>query len=293
MVNEASQSGEAAPESSPPGGSSSGPHAAEHTRRSRLVAEVVERELLGVAEFEDPSYEYRRLFAEMWGTFLLVIVAAGAGVVGALPIGGDITLQMKVMAPGFMVMAIIYFMGTVSGAHLNPVVTWAFALRGDFPWNRVIGYILAQVAGAFLAAFTLQWLFGGVVNGATVVGDGIEPWVAFVTEAVLTLGLVGVILGTAFGPRNVGANSAIAVGFYIGLAGLWAGVVSGASMNPVRSLAPAAVAGDLTDIWLYLAGPFLGATVAVGFESILRGKASESGRLAASGVISPRNPGGR
>jgi len=291
-VNDALQPGEAPAAESRPGGSVAGSGAVGRSGRARLVAEVLERDLLGVAEFEDPKYEYRRLFGELWGTFLLVLVAAGGGVVGALEIGGDITLGMKVMAPGFMVMGIIYFMGTVSGAHLNPVVTWAFALRGDFPWNRVAGYVVAQLAGAFLAASVLQWLFGGIVNGATVVGEGIEPWVAMLTEALLTLGLVSVILGTAFGPRNVGANSAIAVGFYIGLAGLWAGVVSGASMNPARSLAPAAIAGDLTDFWIYVVGPFLGATVAAGFEYILRGKASESGRLAASGVLSADNPSG-
>ena len=258
-----------------------------------LVREAVDRDLLGIAEFEDPSYEYRRLFSELWGTFLLVLVAAGAGVVGALAIGGDITLSMKVLAPGFMVMAIIYFMGTVSGAHLNPVVTWAFALRGNFPWKRVPGYLIAQLVGALLAALTLEWLFGGIINGASAIGDGIEPWVAMLTEVLLTLGLVSVILGTASGARNIGANAAIAVGFYIGLAGLWAAPISGASMNTTRSFAPAAVAGDLTSFWVYIVGPFVGATIAVGFEYILRGKATRSGRLAASGQISSDNTSGR
>ena len=264
-------------------------------RPDRLVENVVaaiNRDVLGVAAFENPIYEYRRLFSELWGTYLLVLVAAGAGVVGALPIGGEINLAMKVMAPGFMVMAVIYFMGTVSGAHLNPVVTWAFALRGNFPWMRVPGYLIAQVVGAFLAAFTLQWLFGGIVNGATVVGAGIQPWVAMLTEALLTLGLVSVILGTATGARNVGANSAIAVGFYIGLAGLWAAPISGASMNTVRSLAPGAVAGNLANMWVYLVGPFIGATVAVAFEYMLRGKPTSAGRLVASGLVSEENPSG-
>jgi len=258
-----------------------------------LVETAVERDVLGVADFANPRYEYRRLFSELWGTYLLVLVAAGAGVVGALAIGSDITLAMKVIAPGFMVMAIIYFMGTVSGAHLNPVVTWAFALRGNFPWNRVPGYIVAQLAGAFLAALTLQWMFGGIENGATVVGEGIEPGIAMLTEALLTLGLVSVILGTASGPRNVGANSAVAVGFYIALAGLWAAPITGASMNTTRSFAPAAVAGDLTGFWVYVVGPFLGATVAVGFEHILRGRATKAGRAAASGLVSADDPSGR
>jgi aquaporin Z len=269
------------------------PTSAESDDRVGFVRDAVDRDLLGIAEFEDPSYEYRRLFSELWGTFLLVLVAAGAGVVGALAIGGDITLSMKVLAPGFMVMAIIYFMGTVSGAHLNPAVTWAFALRGNFPWKRVPGYLIAQLAGALLAALTLEWLFGGIINGASAIGDGIEPWVAMLTEVLLTLGLVSVILGTASGARNIGTNAAIAVGFYIGLAGLWAAPISGASMNTTRSFAPAAIAGDITSFWVYIVGPFLGATIAVGFEYILRGKATESGRLAATGHISSGNTRGR
>ena len=276
----------------------SGKHAADPTStpsgdRIDLVRGAIDRDLLGIAEFEDPSYEYRRLFSELWGTFLLVLVAAGAGVVGALAIGGDINLAMKVMAPGFMVMAIIYFMGAVSGAHLNPVVTWAFALRGNFPWKRVPGYLLAQLAGALLAALTLEWLFGGIINGASAIGEGIEPWVAMLTEVLLTLGLVSVILGTASGARNIGTNAAIAVGFYIGLAGLWAAPISGASMNTTRSFAPAVIGGDLTSFWVYIVGPFLGATLAVGFEYILRGKATASGRVAAAGLVSPDDPSGR
>ena len=108
-------------------------------------------------DFDNASLEYRRLFSELWGTFLLVLVAAGGGVVGALPIGGDLTLAMKALAPGMMVMGIIFFMGTISGAHLNPAVTLAFAARGNFPWIRVPGYIVAQIIGGILAALFLQW----------------------------------------------------------------------------------------------------------------------------------------
>ena len=98
-----------------------------------------EHEGRGLTEFLDDRLEYRRLFSEVWGTFLLVLVAAGAGAVGAQPYGGGLVLPVKVIAPGVMVMAIIYFMGTVSGAHLNPAVTWAFALRGNFPWRPRAG----------------------------------------------------------------------------------------------------------------------------------------------------------
>jgi aquaporin Z len=100
-----------------------------------------------VPDFLESIHEWRRLFSETWGTFLLVVVAAGAGVVGTLS-GGAITLSMKVVAPGIMVMAVIYFMGAVGGAHLNPAVTLAFATRRNFPWIRVPGYILSQSVGA-------------------------------------------------------------------------------------------------------------------------------------------------
>ena len=185
-------------------------------------------------DFMDPVHEWRRLFAEMWGTFLLVLVAAGGGVVAAQS-GGAVSLGMIVVAPGLMVMAIIYFMGTVSGAHLNPAVTLAFTLRANFPWHRVPGYVVAQMTGGIAAALFLRALFGTVgALGATVPGSGIGSGTALMMEAVLTAGLVNTILGTATGARNIGANGAIAVGGYIALAGLWAAPISEASMNPVR-----------------------------------------------------------
>lgn len=244
------------------------------------------------AQFDDPGLEYRRLFSELWGTFLLVLVAAGGGVVGATAFGGDLTLAMKALAPGMMVMGIIFFMGTISGAHLNPAVTLAFAVRGNFPWLRVPGYIAAQILGAVLAAWFLQVMYGGVLNGATEPTPKVSLGVAMLTEAVLTLGLVSVILGTASGARNVGVNGAIAVGAYIGLVSVWAAPVSGASMNPARSLGPELIAGNLTNYWIYLLGPILGAMLAVGFEWILRGKATTAGAEAAQGLLDEKNPQG-
>jgi len=241
-----------------------------------------------LADFLDDRLEWRRLFSEMWGTFLLVLVAAGAGVVGALPSGADLSLPVKVVAPGLMVMAIIYFMGTVSGAHLNPAVTWAFALRGDFPWRRVPGYLVAQAVGAFAAAGFLAATFGGIVHGATVPGTDITNSQALLTEFVLTVGLVSVILGTATGARNIGSNAALAVGGYIGVVVVWGAPVSGASMNPFRSLGPAAVAGEMSTYWIYAVAPMVGATVAVVFEFILRGKGG-AGRSAAQGTLDPDN----
>ena len=123
-------------------------------------------------------------------------------------------------------------------------------------------------------------VFGGIVNGATLPGEDITNAQAFLTELVLTLGLVSVILGTATGARNIGSNAAIAVGGYIGIVAVWGAPISGAAMNPMRALAPAALAGELATYWIYLLAPLLGATVAVGFEFILRGKggAGRAGR---------------
>jgi aquaporin Z len=236
-------------------------------------------------DFDNPRLEYRRLFSEVWGTFLLVLVAAGGGVVGATAYGGALTLAMKALAPGIMVMAVIFFMGTVSGAHLNPAVTLAFAVRGNFPWLRVPGYILAQLAGGILASLVLQWMFGGIINGATEPAHQVSNVTAMLTEAILTLGLVSVILGTASGARNVGFNGALAIGGYIGLVSVWAAPVSGASMNPGRSFGPDLVAWDFSHYWVYLAGPLIGALVAVVFETFLRGKATKAGTEAAEGIL--------
>jgi aquaporin Z len=235
-------------------------------------------------DFLDRKHEWRRLFAEAWGTFLLVLVAAGGGVVAARS-GDTVSLAMIVVAPGLMVMVIIYFMGTVSGAHLNPAVTIAFALRGNFPWGRVPGYIVAQMAGAIAAALFLRTVLGtGGALGATVPGQGVSGIQALVMETMLTAGLTNTILGTAAGARNVGANGAIAVGGYIALAGLWAAPISGSSMNPARSLAPDLVRGDLHTTWIYVAGPLLGALVGVAFEWILRGPPTRSGATSAQGA---------
>ena len=235
--------------------------------------------------FLDTSLEWRRIFAEVWGTFLLVVVAAGADVVAAKS-DGAVTLGMAVVAPGLMVMVIIYFMGTVSGAHLNPAVTLAFAARRNFPWSRVPGYIVAQIAGGIAAAFFLLEMFGKIGHiGATVPGPGISAMQALAMEVLLTAGLVNTVLGTASGARNIETNGAIAVGGYIALAGLWAAPISGASMNPVRSLAPDLVGWDFNAAWVYLVGPLAGAMIAVVFEWILKGPPTKTGTIAAQGTL--------
>ena len=235
-------------------------------------------------DFDDPRQARRRLFSELLGTFALVLAAAGGGLLHAK---GQISLAAAVVAPGLMVMAIILFMGAVSGAHLNPAVSLAFALRGDFPWRRVPAYIVTQLIGATLACLFLRWIFGNVEHlGATLPGPGYKNWQALLMEIVLTALLVSVILGTASAAQNVGAIAALGVGGYIALAGLWAAPVSGVSMNPARSFGPALASGDWTSYWVYLVGPIAGALIAVGFAYVLRGRGGDViSRAAGSGVL--------
>jgi len=248
---------------------------------------------MAAPDFLESAYEWRRLFAETWGTFLLVVVAAGAAVVGAWS-GGRITPGMAVVAPGLIVMAIIYFMGTVSGAHLNPAVTLAFAVRRNFPWRRVPRYFGAQIVGGIAAAGFLRAMFGAIEGlGDTAPGPGVTDFQALAMEILLTTGLVSAILGTASGARNIGSNGALAVGGYIALAGLWAAPISGASMNPVRSFGPDLIRGDLSTTWIYVVGPALGALSAVGFEWILKGRPTASGALAAQGDFDRNTNGPR
>ncbi|MGO8955950.1 MAG: MIP/aquaporin family protein [Streptosporangiaceae bacterium] len=223
-------------------------------------------------DFWDSNYEWRRLFSELFGTFLLVIGAVGAGMVNAR-FGRDVVPgPARVVVPALMVMAVILFMGAVSGAHLNPAISVGFALRGDFPWRRVPAYIAAQAAGAVLATLLLVALIGKQGDaGLTLPGPGISAGTALAWEVLLTTGLVSVVLGTASGAQQLGPVAAFGVGSYIALAGLFGAPVSGASMNPARSLGPALVLGDWTAWWAYLLGPVIGAVIAVPIAFILRG----------------------
>ncbi len=243
------------------------------------------------AEFDDPSLEWRRLFSELLGTFMLVLVAAGGGILHGK---GQISLAAAVVAPGLMVMAIILFMGAVSGAHLNPGVSLAFAMRGDFPWKRVPGYIVIQLIGATLACLFLEAVFGNVQHlGATLPGPGYVNWQALLMEVVLTATLVSVILGTASAAQSVGPIAALGVGGYVALAGLWSAPVSGASMNPARSFGPALVSGDFSSYWVYALGPIAGALIAVGCAYVLRGRGGTAvSRKAGSGALGERRVSG-
>jgi aquaporin Z len=246
-----------------------------------------QRLLQMIQDFADPAQEWRRLFSELFGTFLLVLVAAG-GAMMARAFPGSVSRTAVVVAPGLMVMAIILFMGKVSGAHLNPVVSIAFALRSDFPWRRVPAYAVAQLAGASLAALFLQAVVHVSARyGSNYPAAGSSALDAFLMESVLTLGLVSVILGTASGAQQVGLFGAVGVGAYIALAGLWASPLSGASMNPARTFGPDLVSVDFASFWVYVVGPLVGSILAVGVAFVLRGNGGGLSSSSAAQGLSP------
>jgi aquaporin Z len=239
-----------------------------------------------VADFNDPHQEWRRLFSEVLGTFFLVLAAAGAGMMShAFP--GVISHTAAVTAPGLTVLGIILYMGKVSGAHLNPAVSIAFALRGDFPWRRVPAYIVAQLAGATIAALILHAIINVSASyGSNYPAQGHSAGAAFWMELLLTAGLVSVILGTASGAQNVGVIGALGIGGYIALAGLWGSPISGASMNPARTFGPDLASANFTSYWVYIAGPIAGAAIAVVIAFVLRGRGGgKSGAGAAQGDL--------
>lgn len=233
-----------------------------------------------IVEAQGAIPEARRLCAETIGTFALTLFDGGAKVVGS--ISGQVSPEAQAIVPGLVVAAMIYSIGSCSGAHINPAVTLAFATRGVFSWRRVPGYWICQLLGAILAAAVLRWLFGSVEHLGATSPHG-PAIVSFVLEIVLTFMLVSVILGTATQHRVVGPNAALAVGAIIIACGIFGKAVSGASMNPARSLGPAIVSGELRDGWIYVAGPALGGLIAVAAAEFLHGPKNRDERKAASG----------
>jgi MIP family channel proteins len=205
----------------------------------------------------DPALA-RSLVAEAIGTFALVFAGAGAVMVDAKThqlghIGIAITF-------GLVIMVMIYAVGHISGAHFNAAVTFSFALTRHFPWSRAVGYWAAQFVGALTAAAILRASLGNIAHvGATLPSGSLAQ--SFLWEAVMSGFLMFVILAVATDTRAVGEAAAIAIGGTIGLDAMFGGPISGASMNPMRSLGPALVSGDLHALWLYIVAPLVGASI--------------------------------
>lgn len=215
----------------------------------------------------------RALAAEAIGTFALVFAGAGAIMVDAKTHAlGHVGVALVF---GLVVMAMIYAVGHVSGAHFNPAVSFAFGLTRHFPWPRVAAYWAAQAAGALAAAAILRGSLGDVAHAGATLPAGSQGQ-AFLWEAILTLFLMFVIMSVATDTRAVGEAAAIAIGGTVGLDALFGGPVTGASMNPARSLGPALVSGDLHALWLYLAAPLVGASVGALAYQLVRGEPAQA-----------------
>jgi MIP family channel proteins len=219
----------------------------------------------------DPALA-RALGAEAIGAFALVFVGAGAIMVDEK--GGGLGTVGVALAFGLVIMAMVYAVGHVSGAHLNPAVTFAFALSRHFPSTRIPAYWTAQIAGAIVAAVALRASLGDVAEVGATMPSGSEAQ-AFLWEVVLTAILLFVIMAVATDTRAAGEAAAIAIGGTIALASLVGGSISGASMNPARSLGPAIASAEGSSLWLYLTAPFVGAALGALAYQLVRGKGAD------------------
>ena len=214
--------------------------------------------------------------AELVGTFALVFCGTGAIVINQVS-NGAITHVGIAATFGLVVMGLIYSLGDISGAHLNPAVTLALSVAGRFPWRGVLPYLTAQILGALLASAVLKGLFpGSVLLGATM-PSGSEAQ-SFVLEVILTFLLMLVILNSTSGPKDTGVMAGVAIGAVVGLEAMFAGPICGASMNPARSIGPAVVSQHLEHLWIYLAAPVLGAALAVPVTFLMRPATRETAR---------------
>ncbi|MCL4163650.1 UNVERIFIED_CONTAM: hypothetical protein GTU68_033702 [Idotea baltica] len=205
----------------------------------------------------------KKVYSEIIGTFAMVFCGCGAMTINEIT-NGSITHVGVAMTWGLIVMAMIYAFGETSGAHFNPAVTVAFAFAKKFSWKDVPKYLLAQLIGAFLAVIILWFLFPESESfGHTYPSEGFESYKAFIFELLLTFFLMVVIINVSTGSKEIGTMAAIAVGSVILLEAMFAGPITKASMNPIRSLAPAIISGNLEHLWIYLTAPFVGAILAV------------------------------
>ncbi len=204
---------------------------------------------------------FRNYVAEMIGTFALVFCGTGSIIIDQQS-GGAVTHVGIAITFGLIIMSMIYSLGNISGAHFNPAVSIAFAISGRFPAVRLPGYVISQLTGAILASFTLKFLFvSSQFLGATIPAGSDTQ--SFVLELILTFFLMLVIISVAQGSKEQGMFAGLAIGAIIGLEAMFAGPISGASMNPARSIAPAIASGHLQHLWVYIVAPIAGAALAV------------------------------
>jgi aquaporin NIP len=211
----------------------------------------------------------RVLLAEAIGTFALVFAGAGAVMVDAKTERlGQVGIALTF---GLVIMAMIYAVGHISGAHFNPAVTLAFALTRHFPWPRSVAYWVVQAGGALAAALVLRASLGDVAHVGATLPSGSQGQ-SFLWETVLTFFLMFVVMAVATDTRAVGEAAALAIGGTVGLDALFGGPISGASMNPARSLGPALAAGTFESLWIYLLAPPLGAALGTLAYQVVRGE---------------------
>ena len=210
----------------------------------------------------------KKYYAEAIGTYMLVFCGTGAIIINQ-EMNGVITHPGIAATSGLIFAALIYALGDVSGAHINPAVAIAFALRKVFPVKEIVPYILSQSVGAILASFTLHLLFplNEQLGGTFPAGSVMQ---SFLLEILLTFFLMFVILRVSQGSREQGIMAGMAIGAVVLLEALFAGPISGASMNPARSLGPAIISGELQFLWIYISAPIIGSSLAVWIESKVR-----------------------
>jgi len=214
----------------------------------------------------------RKYLAEIIGTFALIFCGTGAMVINT-ETAGVITHAGVAATWGLIVAAMIYTVGDISGAHLNPAVTISFWIAKVFPTKEIIPYIISQAIGAFLASFTLHFLFptNETLGASLPAGSAMQ---SFVLELILTFLLMFTIIHVAKGSKEQGMFAGIAIGSVVLLEAMFAGPICGASMNPIRSLSPALVSGHTEHLWVYLTAPFAGAILAIGVWKVLKPKAN-------------------
>lgn len=203
----------------------------------------------------------KKCVAEVIGTYILMFCGTGAVIIDEQTHGGVTHIGVAVTF-GLVVMSLIYAIGSLSGCHINPAVTLAFSLAKKFPAKNILPYILSQTTGALLASLTLKYLFPANQNLGATIPSGSDGQ-SFIIEIILTFILMLVVINVATGSKEQGMFAGLAIGSVVLFEAMFAGPVSGASMNPVRSFAPALISGNLDHIWVYLTAPVIGAALAI------------------------------